>query len=39
MIDHDQRKLKKMINDVMTREDYIKKVAKVNGKSVRAYVK
>lgn len=39
MIGHDQRKLKKMINDVMTREDYIKKVVKVNGKSIRAYVK
>lgn len=38
-IDFDNRKLKKMINDVMAREDYIKKPVWVNGKSVRAYVK
>lgn len=39
MIEYDSRKLKKMINDVMNREDYIKKPVWVNGKSVRAYVK
>lgn len=39
MIDYDSRKIKKMINDVMTREGYLKKVAKINGKSIRAYIK
>lgn len=39
MIDYDSRKIKKMINDVMTREGYLKKPALINRKTIRAYVK
>ena len=38
-IDFDNRTLKKMINDVMAREDYLKRVALINNKTTRAYVK
>lgn len=39
MIDYDSRKIKKMINDVMTREGYLKKPTLINRKTIRAYVK
>lgn len=38
-IDFDNRTLKKMINDVMARDDYLKRVALINNKTTRAYVK
>lgn len=38
-IDYDSKKIKKMINDVMARENFEKKVARINGKSIRAYVR
>ena len=39
MIDYNSYKIKKMINDVMTREGYLKKPVLINRKTIRAYVK
>ena len=38
-IEYDQRNLKRNIMTVMSREGYVKKVAKLNGEPVRCYVK
>lgn len=38
-IEYDQRNLKRNIMTIMSREGYVKKVAKVNGDSIRSYVR